>query len=34
MGVDLSCPANEYMNADDDLPVCVDPNDNDWEDNF
>ena len=34
MGIDPSCPANEYVNGDDDLPVCVDLNDNDWEDNF
>ena len=34
MGVDSSCPANEYVNGDDDLPVCFELNDNDWEDNF
>lgn len=30
MGVDSSCPANEYVNGDDDLPVCFELNDNDF----
>ena len=29
-----SCSASEHVNTDDDLPVCIDLNGDDWEHNF
>jgi hypothetical protein len=34
MGLNQSCPASEYVHGDDDLPVCFDSNDDNWEENF
>ena len=34
MTTEESCAVNEYLSGDDDLPVCVDLDSDNWNDNF
>jgi len=34
MGSNVSCSADEYINGDNNLPVCLELDDDKWEENF